>query len=367
MDNPKTTPWRYTNHSLGFSTQWSEPSAISSRIRTLRLNLHASLLVVLFSLFSLAAIHAPAQSDSLPSWNDGVTKQAIEDFVTRTTTAGSPDFVPPEDRIAVFDNDGTLWTEQPLYTEFAFVLDRVKQLAPQHPDWQTKEPYAAVLHHDNKALAATGERGMYQMLVATHANLTTDQFSKIVSDWIGSAEHPRFKRPYTQCIYQPMLEVLTYFRAHGFKTYIVSGGDQDFMRPWAAAVYGIPSEQIVGTTLKTKFAMVDGQPVLNRLPQIDSIDDGPGKPENINKVIGKRPIAAFGNSDGDLQMLEWTASAPGLRLMVLVHHTDAQREYAYDRQSSVGRLDKALDEATARHWLVIDMKNDWKTIFPAPQ
>jgi phosphoserine phosphatase len=320
-------------------------------------------------MFFAMAWTAVAQNtaDPLPSWNDGPTKHAIVDFVTRVTKEGGPDFVAPANRIATFDNDGTLWTEQPIYTEVAFVFDRVKEMAPQHPEWQTEQPYAAVLHHDMKAVAASGDRGMLEMVLATHANLTTDQFSKIVTDWISHAQQPRFKRPYTDCVFQPMLEVLAYFRANGFKTYIVSGGEQEFMRPWADKVYGVPEEQVIGTTLKTKFEMQNGSPVLERLPQIDSVDDGPGKPENIGKFIGQRPIAAFGNSDGDQQMLEWIAAGPGLRLMALVHHTDAQREYAYDRSSSVGKLDKALDEATAKHWVVIDMKNDWKTIFPPAQ
>lgn len=368
MENRKTALWpaiQILSTEVEPHISLKRRAASIQHARQSRLRISTLLLLFLFSWFAVAV--AQEQSDPLPSWNDGVTKHTIEDFVARVSTPGSSDFVSQENRIAVFDNDGTLWTEQPLYTEFVFVLDRVKEMAPQHPEWQTEEPYAAVLHHDSKALAATGERGMYQMLVATHANLTTDQFFKLVSNWMSRAQQPRFKRPYTQCVYQPMLEVLSYFRVHGFKTYIVSGGDQDFMRPWATAVYGIPSEQIIGTTLKTKYAIVNGQPVLNRLPQIDSIDDGPGKPENIEKFIGKRPIAAFGNSDGDQQMLEWTAAGSGLRLMALVHHTDAQREYAYDRHSSIGRLDKTLDEATERHWLVIDMKSDWKTIFPGAQ
>jgi phosphoserine phosphatase len=328
-----------------------------------------SRLVLLICILCLTAWSAVAQSahDPLPSWNDGPTKQAIVDFVTRVTKEGGPDFVTPEDRIATFDNDGTLWTEQPMYTEFTFTFDRIKEMAPKHPEWQTEEPYAAVLHHDMKALAASGDSGMFKMVVVTHANMTTDQFSQMVMDWLAHAQHPRFKRPYTECVYQPMLEVLTYFRANGFKTYIVSGGEQNFMRPWTQKVYGIPQEQVVGTMLKTKYEMESGSPVLERLPQVDSIDDGPGKPENIGKFIGKKPIAAFGNSDGDQQMLEWTASGQGLRLMALVHHTDAVREYAYDRKSSVGKLDKALDEAAAKHWVVIDMKNDWKTIFPPMQ
>ena len=325
------------------------------------------LLTIVFGVCALFAVAftAVAQNtpDPLPSWNDGVTKQAIVAFVTRVTKEG-PDFVPPEDRIATFDNDGTLWTEQPMYTEFVFTFDRIEQMAPRHPEWQTQEPYAAVLHHDMKALAASGDRGLFQLVVATHSGMTTEQFSQMVTDWISHARQPRFKRPYTECVYQPMLEVLAYFRANGFKTYIVSGGEQEFMRPWTERTYGVPEEQVVGTTLKAEYEMKDGSPVLERLPQIDSIDDGPGKPVNINKFIGKRPIAAFGNSDGDQQMLEWTAAGSGPRLMVLIHHTDAQREYSYDRASSVGKLDKALDEATAKHWIVVDMKNDWKTIFP---
>jgi phosphoserine phosphatase len=307
---------------------------------------------------------AAAQSDPLPSWNNDSTKQAILDFIARVSKQGGPDFVPVEARIATFDNDGTLWTEQPVYTEYAFTFDRVKQLASQHPEWKTEQPYAAVLQNDMKALAASGDRGAFQLILATHAGMSTDQFSQIVTEWINHAEHPKFHRPYTECIYQPMVELLTFMRANGFKTYIVSGGEVEFMRPWTEKAYGIPPEQVIGTTLKTKYELNGANPALERQPEIDSIDDGPGKPENIGKIIGRRPIAAFGNSDGDQQMLEWTAAGGGPRLMALVHHTDAQREYSYDRASSVGRLDKALDEATARQWLVIDMKNDWKVIFP---
>lgn len=323
-----------------------------------------STFLCLFALLVCAAT-AVAQSDPLPSWNDGATKQAILDFVARVTKEGGPDFVPVEARIATFDNDGTLWVEQPIYTEFVFTFARVKELAPQHPAWKTEQPYAAVLHNNMEALATTGDQGAFRLILATHSGMSTDQFSQMVVDWLSHAEHPRFHRPYTECIYQPMVEVLAFFRAHGFKTYIVSGGEVGFMRPWTGKAYGIPPEQVIGTTLKTRYELNNGSPALERLPQIDAIDDGPGKPENIGKIIGRRPIAAFGNSDGDQQMLEWTAAGDGLRLMALVHHTDALREYAYDRKSSVGRLDKALDEATAKHWLVIDMKNDWKTIFPA--
>lgn len=322
------------------------------------------LIAVLF-LWSCMGAGAQTGSDPLPSWNKGAVKQQIIDFVDHVSTPGDPEFIAPGSRIAVFDNDGTLWTEKPIYTEFTFVFDRVRVMAPQHPQWQTQEPYAAVLHHDAKALAVAGDRGMFQMLLATHANMTTDQFAAVVTDWIQHAQHPRFHRPYTECVYQPMLEVLELFRAHGFKTYIVSGGEQDFMRPWTEKTYGIPPEQVVGTTLPTEYEIRDGVPLLQKLPKIQSIDDGPGKPENIHMFIGRRPIAAFGNSDGDKQMLEWTAAGAGPHLMVLIHHTDAQREYAYDRKSSVGRLDKALDEANARHWTVVDMKQDWKVIFPA--
>jgi phosphoglycolate phosphatase-like HAD superfamily hydrolase len=305
-----------------------------------------------------------AISNPLPSWKDGTAKQSILNFVEKITKEGGPDFVPAADRIATFDNDGTLWVEQPGYTEAAFADDRLQEMAKQHPEWQRQQPYAAALHHDMKALAAAGDRGIMQILLATHAGMTTGEFSHLVADWISHAQHPRFKRPYTECIYQPMVEVLAYLRANGFKTYIVSGGEQEFMRPWTEKAYGIPAEQVVGTALKTAFQMKNGTPVVQRLPQIDSVDDGPGKPVNIGRFIGKRPIAAFGNSDGDQQMLEWTAAGSGARLMVLVHHTDADREYSYDRNSSVGRLDKALDEATAKRWLVVDMKSDWETIFP---
>jgi phosphoglycolate phosphatase-like HAD superfamily hydrolase len=299
-------------------------------------------------------------TDPLPSWNDGPTKRAITDFVDRVTKEGGSDFVPVADRIATFDNDGTLWVEQPVYTEAIFINDRVEQLAAQHPDWKKRQPYAAILNHDMKALAATGQKGAAELLMVTHTGMTTEDFDKTVSDWMEHAQHPRFKRPFTQCIYQPMVEVLTYLRQNGFKTYIVSGGEQEFMRPWTEKAYGIPREQVIGTQVKTELK--DG--ALMRLGQLDSIDDGPGKPVNIGKFIGKRPIAAFGNSDGDQQMLEYTAAGSGPRLAVLVHHTDAEREYSYDRDSKIGTLDKALDEAQQKHWVVIDMKADWKEVFP---
>jgi hypothetical protein len=302
--------------------------------------------------------------DSLPSWNDGPAKKAIIDFVARTTTQGSPTFVPVPERIATFDNDGTLWTEHPMYTQLAFTLDRVKALAPKHPEWKQQQPFKAVLDGDLKAMAASGEQGFVKLMLETHAGMTTSEFEQIVSEWLATARHPRFHRPYTECVYQPMLELLAYLRASGFKTYIVSGGGIEFMRPWTEKVYGIPPEQVVGSSIKTKFEMRDGQPVLMRLPEVDFTDDKTGKPVGINKFIGRRPVAAFGNSDGDQQMLEWTAAGKGARFMLLVHHTDAAREYAYDRHSSIGHLDKALDEANARGWTVVDMKRDWKTVFP---
>lgn len=305
-----------------------------------------------------------AQPDPLPSWNDGASKQAILDFVRRTTTAGSADLVPAERRIAVFDNDGTLWTEQPIYFQFAFAMDRVKALAPQHPDWKDREPFKSVLAGDMAGLAATGEKGMLELVAATHTGMTVEDFTRTVEQWIATARHPRFNRPYTDLVYQPMLELLAFLRANQFKTFIVSGGGIEFMRPWTEKVYGIPPDQIVGSSGVVKFELKDGKPILMKEPKVEFIDDGPGKPVGINRFIGRRPILAFGNSDGDQQMLEYTAGGDGLRLMGLVHHTDAVREYAYDRRSQIGRLDKALDEALQRKWTVVDMKADWKVIYP---
>jgi len=308
-----------------------------------------------------------AQSDPLPSWNETAPKQAIIAFVRKVTTLGSPDFVPVAGRIATFDNDGTLWVEQPMYVQLAFAMARVKQVAPQHPEWKTQQPFKGVLDGDMKAVAASGEHGLVEMMMATHAGMTVEQFQKIVSDWLDTATDPKFHKPYTECIYQPMVELLTYLRSNGFKTFIVSGGGVEFMRPWAEKAYGIPPEQVIGSSIKTKFEVINGKPDLMRLPEINFIDDGPGKPVGINQYIGLRPIAAFGNSDGDLQMLEWTAAGSGPRLMLLVHHTDGIREYAYDRQSSFGKLDKALDEANAKGWTVVSMKDDWKRIFAFQQ
>jgi phosphoserine phosphatase len=299
-------------------------------------------------------------ADPLPSWNDTAAKQAVVDFVSEVNAAG----LPPAERIAVFDNDGCLWAEQPMYFQAIFIFDRIKKLAPQHPEWETQEPFASVLKGDVKAALAGGEKALMEMAMATHAGMTTEEFEQIVTDWITTARHPTTGKLYTQMVYQPMLEVLDYLRANGFKTFIVSGGGIEFMRPWAEKVYGIPPEQVVGSSIKTKFEMRDGKPVLVRLPELNFIDDKEGKPVGINQHIGRRPIAAFGNSDGDLQMLQWTAAGEGPRFCLYVHHTDAEREWAYGRESHIGKLDKGLDEAAAKGWTVVDMKNDWNAIFP---
>lgn len=309
---------------------------------------------------ALAALRA----DPLPSWNETAPKQAILAFVARVTTPGSPDFVPPPERIAVFDNDGTLWSEQPMYFQFLFAVDRVKALAPQHPEWRTNEPFAAALKGDMPALLASGAQGLIGLTAATHAGTTPKEFHRIVAHWIATARHPQTGRRYTDMVFQPMLELLAYLRAEGFKTFIVSGGGLEFMRAWTEQVYGIPPEQVIGSTVKTRFELRNGEPVLVRLPAIDFIDDQAGKPVGIQTHIGRRPVMAFGNSDGDLQMLQWTAAGQGARFCLYVHHTDAEREWAYDRQSSVGRLDQGLDEAKAKGWTVVDMKQDWKTIYP---
>ena len=302
--------------------------------------------------------------DPLPSWNDGPAKQAIVEFVQSTTTQGGPQFVPPAERIATFDNDGTLWAEQPMYFQMLFALDRVKALAPQHPEWKDKQPFASVLKGDVNGALAGGEHAMVEIVMATHAGMTTEEFEKIVKDWLATARHPKFNRPYTELVYQPMVELLAYLRANGYKTFIVSGGGIEFMRPWTEKVYGIPPEQIVGSSIKTKYEVRDGKPVLVRLPEVDFIDDKAGKPVGINSHIGRRPIAAFGNSDGDQQMLEWTQGGSGARLMMLVHHDDAAREFAYGAESKVGTFSDALmAEAKAKKWTVISMKNDWKHIF----
>ena len=319
----------------------------------------------LFLAAAVALWAAPSHAeDPLPSWREGPRKQAILDFVASVTTPGSESFVPESERIAVFDNDGNLWSEKPVYFQLLFTLDRVRELAPEHPEWKTTQPFQSALAGDLEGVAATGEQGLLELVMATHAGLTTTEFETLVKDWIAKARHPRFDRPYTDLVYQPMLELLAFLRAKGFKTFIVSGGGIEFMRPWVEGVYGIPPEQVVGSSIATKFELREGGTVLVRLPELDFLDDKEGKPVAINKFIGRRPIAAFGNSDGDLAMLQWTTAGPGARIGMLVHHTDAEREWAYDRKSGVGRLDLALTEAQKRGWQVVDMKQDWKVVYP---
>ncbi|HEX5138086.1 MAG TPA: HAD family hydrolase [Planctomycetota bacterium] len=315
------------------------------------------------ALFLVAFATAAAAGDPLPSWKDGPAKESILDFVRKVTTAGGAEFVPEAERIATFDNDGTLWAEQPFYFQLAFAIDRVEALAPEHPEWKEKEPFKSVLAGDLKAVFAGGEHALLELVMVTHAGMTPAEFGKIVKDWLVKARHPRFGKPYTQCVYQPMLELLLYLRASGFKTYLVSGGGVEFMRAFAEKVYGIPPEQTIGSTIKTKWEMRDGKPAILREPGVDYVDDKTGKPLAIERIIGRRPIAAFGNSDGDLEMLQWTAAGDGARLCLLVHHTDAKREWAYDRESKIGHLDKALDAAKAWGWTVVSMKDDWNRIF----
>jgi phosphoserine phosphatase len=319
--------------------------------------------LALTALFAISLALPAVAADPLPSWNDTAPKKAIVAFVERMTEEGGPDFVPSAEHIAVFDNDGTLWAEQPLYFQFLFAVDRVKMLAPQHPEWNDKEPFASLLRGDTKAALASGEHALVEIVAATHSGMTTAEFEKVVKDWLATAQHPKFKRPYTDLAYQPMLELLGYLRTNGFKTFIVSGGGVEFMRTFAEKVYGIPPEQVIGSTGGQKFEMRDGQPMLVKLPKVEFVDDKEGKPIGIQRFIGRRPIAAFGDSDGDLQMLQWTCLNDGARFCLIVHHTDAEREWAYDRQSSIGRLDKGLDEAKAKGWTVVDMKQDWKRVF----
>jgi hypothetical protein len=302
-------------------------------------------------------------NNPLPSWNDNGMKQAILSFVEAVTDPGSPSFVPPAERIAVFDNDGTLWAEQPIYFQGFFTFDRVRALAPQHPEWQEVEPFASLLKGDMKAVLTGGERAMIEIVMATHAGMTTEEFEKIVTDWIATAKHPMTGKLYTEMVYQPMLELLAYLRANGFKTSIVSGGGVEFMRPWTERVYGIPPEQVIGSSIKTRYESGGGRPALVRLPELNFLDDQAGKPVGIQQQIGRRPIAAFGNSDGDFEMLEWVTAGTGPRLGLLVHHDDAVREFAYDRASPIGKLDRALDGASTHGWTVVSMKVDWKRIF----
>jgi hypothetical protein len=311
-----------------------------------------------------AASTAAAPADALASWNDGAARRAIVAFVDRVTKDGGPDFVPAPERIAVFDNDGTLWAEKPVPFQVIFAFDRVKAMAPQHPEWRRQEPFASVLRGDLARVAASGEQGVLQIMAATHAGMTTDEFADAVREWIASARHPQTRRLYTEMVYQPMLELLGYLRANGFKTFIVSGGGVEFMRPWTERVYGVPPEQVVGSSGKLRFEQRDGVPVLLKLPQIDLIDDKDGKPVGIQSRIGRRPIAAFGNSDGDLQMLEWTASGRGARFALFVHHDDAAREFAYDRTDTLQQFNVGWDEAVAKGWTVVSMRDDWKTMFP---
>jgi len=308
--------------------------------------------------------HEIENIDPLPSWNDGATKTAIIDYVSDVTNAESENFITIPDRIATFDNDGNLWSEQPAYFQLFFAMDRIKALAPEHPKWKNEQPYKAVLDDDMESLAKQGEHGILKLVMASHAGNTTEEFEAIVKEWLTTAKHPTLNRPYTDLVYQPMLELLDYLRANDFKTFIVSGGGIEFMRPWVEEVYGIPKDQVVGSSIKTEFIIQDGKPVINRLSEIDFIDDKAGKPIGIHKFIGRKPVFASGNSDGDLQMLQWTASNKLKSFMLYVHHTDSVREWAYDRESHIGHLDKGLDEANVKGWTVIDMEKDWKVIFP---
>jgi phosphoglycolate phosphatase-like HAD superfamily hydrolase len=326
----------------------------------------ASFKILGFAYLAVAILLLPARAaDPLPSWNEGAAKKSITDFIERTTRQGSAEFVPPAERIAVFDNDGTLWSEQPAYFQALFAIDRIRAMAPQHPGWQNEQPFKAAIDNDLKTLASFGVKGLLQIVAATHSGMTVDAFHKTVLEWTTTARHPRFNRPYTDLVYQPMLELLAYMRANGFKTFIVSGGGIEFMRPWVESVYGIPPEQVIGSSGVTQLAVgPDGKPVLKKLAKVEFVDDGPGKPVGINRFIGRRPLFSFGNSDGDLQMLQWTTAGTGARFAGIVHHTDADREWAYDRASHVGKLDKAWDEAVKRGWTVVNMKSDWKVVYP---
>jgi hypothetical protein len=327
-------------------------------------NIKTIIIVLTAIILACTEAFAGAQ-DPLPSWNDGPAKKAITAFVYDVTREGSSNYVRPVERIATFDNDGTLWAEQPMYFQFLFAIDRVKALAPNHPEWKDKEPFASLLRGDMKGVFAGGEKSVAELVMFTHAGMTTEEFEQIVKGWVATARHPKTGRPYTEMVYQPMLELLTYLRSNGFKTFIVSGGGIDFMRPWTEQVYGIPPEQVVGSSIKAKYEMRDGKPVLIRLPELNFIDDKAGKPVGINAHIGRRPIAAFGNSDGDQQMLEWTQGGTGARLMALVHHDDAEREWAYGAQSKIGTFsDTLMAEAKKSGWVVISMKKDWKVVFP---
>jgi hypothetical protein len=312
----------------------------------------------------LLSVNISFAADPLPSWNDTAPKKAIINFVQKVTKEGSKDFVPVAERIATFDNDGTLWAEQPIYFQLFFAIDHVKALAPQHPEWKTQEPFASLLKGDTKSALAGGEHTILEIIMSTHAGMTTQEFEKIVTDWISTAKHPKTGRLYTEMVYQPMLELLVYLRANDFKTFIVSGGGIEFMRPWTEKVYGIPPEQVVGSSIKTKYEVRNGKPVITRLPELNFIDDKAGKPVGIHQHIGRLPIMAVGNSDGDFEMLEWATSGAGLRFGLLIHHTDDKREWAYDRDSHIGKLDRGLNEGPSRGWTIVSMRDDWKVIFP---
>jgi len=318
---------------------------------------------VIASLLFFVAVNAFAQG-LLPSWNEGPSKQAVISFIEKTTMQGSADYIPPPERIAVFDNDGTLWSEQPIYVQIAFTFDRIKALAPQHPAWKTTQPFKAVLEDDLKGVLAAGQKGLFELIAATHAGVDTETFRSTVEQWLKTARHPRTGRPYTEMIYQPMLELLAHLEARGYKTYIVSGGGIEFMRPWTEMVYGIPPERVIGSSIKSKFEIVEGVPKIIGLPELQFIDDGPNKPIGIQERIGRRPVMAFGNSDGDREMLLWTTAGKGPRFGMLIRHTDDVREVAYDRDSHIGRLDKVLDMAPEKGWVVVDMKKEWKEIYP---
>jgi phosphoserine phosphatase len=323
---------------------------------------YALLVIIVLTCRSSAAF-----AQALPSWNDTAAKTAIMEFVEAVSEENSSKYVPPAERIAVFDNDGTLWAEQPMYVQLAFIVDRVKALAPDHPEWNTTEPFRSVLAGDPSGVAAGGMEGVVKLIAATHAGMTTDEFDRISLQWLKTARHPTLGRPYIECVYQPQLELLAYLRANGFKTFIVSGGGVDFMRPWTREVYGIPPEQVVGTSIKAKYEVRDGVGVLVKLPEIEFIDDKAGKPVGIHRYIGRRPILAVGNSDGDFEMLEYVTTGPGPSLGVLIHHDDAAREFAYDRDSHFGKLARGLDQAPQRGWLVVSMKHDWAQIWPQHQ
>jgi phosphoglycolate phosphatase-like HAD superfamily hydrolase len=332
-------------------------------MRTQKRTIMLVLAIAIVCIFATGPVQAK-NADPLPSWNDGPAKQAITEFVVAVTVKNGKDYVKPAKRIATFDNDGTLWVEYPMYTQFLFAFDRVKELAPQHPEWKTTQPFKAVLEGDMKTVAASGMKGLMEILMATHSGMTAEEFEQEASNWLATEKHSKFNRLYSECIYQPQLELLTYLRANGFKTFICSGGGIAFMRPFTEETYGIPPEQVIGSSAVAEFKIKDGKPALVRMPKVNFVNDKAGKPVGIYQHIGRRPILAFGNSDSDMQMIEYTTAGEGRRLGLFVHHTDADREYAYDRKSHVGTLDKALDQADVNGWIIVDMKNDWNVIFP---